>query len=177
MDWEKFCKKENWHPDANLLPLMDQKALEMLAEDISDHGVQQPIVLFQNKVLDGRNRLRACQLKGVQLTSKNFETFHPNGFTPRQFVYTRNLHRRHLTVDQRAALAAQMVPEFQEEAKKRVGGRPKKGQKPSVYVRAVKGKSTELAANFVGGVSHQVSRKCSGIGAESEGEGPARIVT
>jgi DNA modification methylase len=153
MDWRKYCKPENWHEDANLLPVMDSAALAGLAEDIAAHGVQQPIVLFQGKVLDGRNRLRACAAKEVSLTAKHFIQFHRNGSSPREFVLTQNLHRRHLTIDQRAALAAELVPMFREEAKKRVGGRPKKSEKPSAKMHGVSGKSSELAARFVGGVS------------------------
>jgi len=153
MDWRKYCKPENWHKDANLLPLMDAGALDALAADIEKHGVQQPIVLLGGKVLDGRNRLRACAKRGIKLDAKNFLQFHQNGVSPREFVFTRNLHRRQLTVDQRAALAAELIPAFREQAKNRVGGRPKKSDKPSATVRAVSGKSAELAARFVGGVS------------------------
>ncbi len=31
-----------------------------MAQDIKDHGQQQPIVLWNNQVIDGQNRLRAC---------------------------------------------------------------------------------------------------------------------
>jgi hypothetical protein len=153
MDWQRYCKPENWHKDANLLPLMEAEALEALAEDIEKHGIQHPIVLFKDKVLDGRNRLRACAKKNIGLGPKNFVPFHPKGFSPREFVFTQNLHRRHLTVDQRAALAAELVPAFRMEAQKRIGGRPRKGEKPSEKLRGVTGKSTELAARFIGGVS------------------------
>ena len=150
MGWEKYCRRENWHPDANLLPLMDDQALAVLAEDIEKHGVQEPVMLFENKVLDGRNRLRACKLKGLRLTSEHFETFQPNGLSSREFVFTRNLRRRHLTIDQRAALAAELVPIFRQDASKRVGGRPRKSEKPSAKLRGVSGKAAEHAARFVG---------------------------
>jgi DNA modification methylase len=159
MDWQKYCDRENWHEEAMLLPLVKADDLPALADDIKKHGLQEPIVLFEGKVLDGRNRLRACKQKGISLKSAHFIQFQPNGLSARDFVITKNLHRRQLTLDQRAALAAELVPMFEEEAKKRVGGRPKKGQKPSAEVRPVKGKSSELAARFVGGVGERSVEK------------------
>lgn len=160
MAWQKFCKRENWHKDAELLPLMNDAALAALADDIEEHGVQQPIVLFQGKVLDGRNRLRACERLGVPLTSKNFVQFQTNGFSSRQFVFTQNLHRRHLSIDQRAAIAADLKPSFEAEMEKRQieagkhgveGGRGNK--KPSSQEKRKGLTATKLAARFVGGVS------------------------
>jgi 16S rRNA G966 N2-methylase RsmD len=160
MDWRKLCKHENWHKVADLLPLMDEAALAALAEDIKEHGVQQPIVLFQGKVLDGRNRLRACESLGVPLTSENFVAFQPNGFSPRQFVFTQNLHRRQLTIDQRAAIAAELKPSFEAEMAERKrkagkygvqGGRGHK--KPSGREKPEGLTAAKLAAKLVGGVS------------------------
>lgn len=157
MNWQKYCNPLHWHPAANLLPRINENgntdAIATLADDIATHGLLHPIVLLNGKVLDGRNRLMACKLKGIQLTTMNFTQFKPNGLSPEQFVYSNNLHRRQLTLDQRAAIAAELVPQYQEEAQTRVGGRPRKDRKPSASVRAVKGKSSELAAKFVGGVS------------------------
>ena len=137
MDWRKYCKPENWHKDANLVPLMDSGALETLGEDIAQHGIQHPIVLFAGKVLDGRNRLNACANNNITLTPKHFTQFKPNGLSPRDFVFTQNVHRRQLTIDQRAALAAALVPAFRKDAQKRVGGRPKTGEQPSAKMRGV----------------------------------------
>src|SRR5216683_7504814 len=158
----KYFKRENWHQEANLLPLMNDGALNALAEDIAKHGIEQPIVLFEGKVLDGRNRLRACQKKGITLARENFEPFHPNGFSAREFVFTNNLHRRQLTIDQRAALAAELVPRFTLEAKQRQvdagrkhgaeGGRGHK-KEPSAKKRGKGLTAAGQAALFVGDVS------------------------
>ncbi len=138
---------------------MDDGALASLAKDIKlTKGPEQPIVLFEGKVLDGRNRLRVCARENIELSPKHFVEFRPNGLNSRGFVFTQNLHRRQLTIDQRAALAAELVPMYREAAKLRVGGRPKKNQKPSADLHLLSGesetgKSSELAARFVGGVS------------------------
>lgn len=54
------------HPAANEWPLMDEATLAGLAADIKAHGLKVPIVLFDGMVLDGRNRLRACKVAGVE---------------------------------------------------------------------------------------------------------------
>src|SRR5690242_15540692 len=52
-----------YHPAAALFPLMDVDGPEFgeLVADVREHGLQQPIVLHEGKILDGRNRHRACQ--------------------------------------------------------------------------------------------------------------------
>jgi len=49
------------------------------------------------------------------------ETAEWSGENPVQFVLSENLHRRHLTSSQRAAVAAEAIPLFEAEAKKRMG--------------------------------------------------------
>ena len=56
------------HPAANLFPLLEVVSPEFgeLMDDIREHGLLQPIVLCDGKILDGRNRYRACQHAGVE---------------------------------------------------------------------------------------------------------------
>jgi ParB-like chromosome segregation protein Spo0J len=52
------------HLLASIFPILDPKgdAFTTLVEDIKDNGLQEPIVLYEGKILDGRNRCRACIL-------------------------------------------------------------------------------------------------------------------
>jgi hypothetical protein len=52
--------KYPWHPAAELFPLLKGDKFDDLVNDIRTHGLQQPIVLYQGKILDGRNREMAC---------------------------------------------------------------------------------------------------------------------
>jgi ParB-like chromosome segregation protein Spo0J len=97
-----------FHPLAAHLPMMDEDSVEFkgLVDSIRENGLCEPIILYQGMILDGRNRHRACRLAGVE---PRFETFEETEMTPLEFVFAKNLHRRHLTVGQRALLAAEMV--------------------------------------------------------------------
>ena len=151
MGWEKYCESEYWHEAANLFPPMTPAELESLAEDILAHGLQNPVVLFEGKVLDGRNRVLACQLACQhEKIEPRFVQWHRNGISPSRYVVSQNLTRRQLSYDQRAGLALKLRPLLAKEATQRKGGRPKKGVKPSAETRSVSGKSATLAAEHFG---------------------------
>jgi hypothetical protein len=54
------------HPLADLFPMMGEAELSALAADIKAHGLREPIVLHEGLILDGRNRLKACEIVGVR---------------------------------------------------------------------------------------------------------------
>jgi len=93
---------------------MDEAELRELAEDLEKNGLLEPIVLCDEQILDGRNRSLACPMAGI---APRFER--PTIVSPVSYVLSKNLHRRHLTTSQRAAIAAEVVPLLREEARKR----------------------------------------------------------
>jgi len=88
------------HPLADLFPMMEDEAFDDFARDIETNGQREPIILHENKILDGRNRFKACQRLGI---SPRFREY--NGGDPLGFVISLNLMRRHLTESQRAMVA------------------------------------------------------------------------
>lgn len=93
------------HPVADLFPMLADDELHELAADIAERGQLQPIVLdTEGRVLDGRNRLAACKLAGVE---PRFETF--DGEDPDGYALAVNIARRHLTTGARAVIAAKAV--------------------------------------------------------------------
>jgi N6-adenosine-specific RNA methylase IME4 len=92
------------HPLANLFPLLEGTEFEELVVDIKTNGLQEHVTTYEGKILDGRNRYRACIAAGIG------PKFNPYiGDDPLGFVVSRNLHRRHLTESQRAMVAAKLA--------------------------------------------------------------------
>ena len=98
------------HPAADLFPLMSSPdELRALAEDarIRKNGLQSlpKVQLDQNGnpvVLDGRNRLDALELLGVEITTDTPDKrriFEPisHDVAPYSYVVSANIHRRHLS--------------------------------------------------------------------------------
>jgi hypothetical protein len=93
------------HAIAELFPLMVGDDFDTLVSDICTTGQRQPITLYEGKILDGRNRYRACAQLAIE---PKFEEFVGPG-TPEQFVVSLNLHRRHLNETQRGVIATEMA--------------------------------------------------------------------
>jgi ParB-like chromosome segregation protein Spo0J len=94
------------HPAAALFPLLEGEAFDKFVEDMRVNGQTEPIVYEGEKViLDGRNRLRACEKLGI---APRMEPL-PEGQDPLAFIISKNLHRRHLSESQRAMIGAQLA--------------------------------------------------------------------
>jgi N6-adenosine-specific RNA methylase IME4 len=95
-----------FHPLANLFPLIEGAEFDELVADIKAHGLREEIVVWQGKVLDGRNRYRACLAAGVEPRLGYFRPeLHGD---PLAYVISKNLKRRHLNESQRAMVAAKI---------------------------------------------------------------------
>lgn len=90
------------HPVADLFPMLAADELADLAADITARGLLHPIVLdAEGRVLDGRNRLAACEQAGVEPTFVTYDGDDPDGY-----ALSVNIARRHLTKGQQAMIAA-----------------------------------------------------------------------
>ncbi len=137
------------HDAANIFPMMDSNRLGELADDIKANGQQIEIELFDGKIIDGRNRYKACLIAGVEPL---FMEVLPAD--PLQYVLSLNLQRRHLDSGQRAFVALNVEEYEAKAAKQRQSTLNGKTQLPANLPEA-KGDARDKAAEqlAVGGRS------------------------
>ena len=92
------------HPFADMFPMMKGEDFDALVASIEEDGLEEPIIKYKGKILDGRNRYAACTQAGVD---PEFDEY--KGDDPLEFVLRKNLHRRQLQTSQRAMIAAKMA--------------------------------------------------------------------
>jgi len=114
------AKAIKFHPAADLFPLLTGESLAELVADVEKHGQLEPIVLCKGKILDGRNRYRACLELGVE---PEFWDWDGECGDPVTYSLSKNVKRRHLTPSQLAMVALAALPLFEKEAAKRQGER------------------------------------------------------
>lgn len=93
-----------FHEYADIFPLIAETELQSLSDDIKANGLLHPVITFNGKILDGRNRYLACMKAGVD---PRFEEF--SGNDALSFIISENLNRRHLNESQRAIVAARLA--------------------------------------------------------------------
>ena len=59
--------KRDFHPVAELFPLLGGNEFDGLVKDVREHGLREPIWLHQDgRIIDGRNRYLACLEAGIE---------------------------------------------------------------------------------------------------------------
>jgi len=109
-----ILKKMKPHKFADIFPLMNNKEYKELKIDIKENGLLEPIILFEGKILDGRNRYNVCQELKIEYKTREYK-----GKSALQYVISTNLKRRHLNESQRGMIAIEHREMFDEEARKR----------------------------------------------------------
>lgn len=136
------------HPATRCIPLMEDDRLDELVESIREHGQLDPIVEHAGQILDGRNRLLACERLGIAPLVRPWEL---QGGTPVTFISIRNLRRRDLTDQQRVFAAAEMIEHLEREAHARKVGNLKRGATfPDSASPALTGRAAAQAAAAAG---------------------------
>jgi ParB-like chromosome segregation protein Spo0J len=126
--------------------MMSDQEYEGLKKDIAENGQEEPIVAWQGKLIDGRNRLKACEELGIEPDWVELD----EEADPVKYVISHNLHRRHLDESQRAMVGARLRKVFDDEAKERQKlskGRGQKGVENLPHLN--EGKSRDKAGEAV----------------------------
>lgn len=91
------------HPLAALFPMLPEGSQELadLFADIATNELHTPITLYQGQILDGRHRAAAAIAADLEAWAMEFEGTEDDA---RAYVMSVNLHRRHLTAEQRREL-------------------------------------------------------------------------
>jgi hypothetical protein len=93
------------HPALANFPLMDELQLEGLAASIKANGLRDPIVLDGEVLIDGRCRLIACGMAGVEPRLKQL----PAGQDPVDWIFSANVLRAHEPSPARRAMRVVMI--------------------------------------------------------------------
>ena len=92
------------HPAAAVFPIMSGREFDELVEDVRANGLREPVVVRGDRLIDGRNRVRACAAAGVVPEVRELA----RGTDVASWVMSVNVHRRHLDASQRALLASRL---------------------------------------------------------------------
>lgn len=91
------------HPVAARFPLLSDEKMKALANDIKARGQLHPAVVFDDQLLDGRNRILACEIAGVEPKIDVLAA------CPSPTEYILSTKRRQLTLVQLVAFAVDPV--------------------------------------------------------------------
>lgn len=93
------------HALASIFPMVETDFAELKA-DIAANGLHNAIVLWDDCIIDGRHRARACDELGI---APVYTTFDGDDDAALRYVISANVKRRHLNESQRADIASDMA--------------------------------------------------------------------
>jgi hypothetical protein len=138
---------------------MKEAELAALTKDIETNGLRVSRVVFaapdgSEKLLDGRNRVLACERAGLKNDAITVDRVTERDIdSPTSLVLSLNSHRRHLTNDQKKAIAAKAALLLEQEGKQRQLATLKQNQSAQSAVvekPSTTGKSRDIAATAIG---------------------------
>jgi len=157
------------HPAAELSPLMSPDKLRALGEDIKANGLTSPISIksakdasgWQYWLLDGRNRLDAMEVVGIPArlelingqcsvimhadTDHDFSDANVIESDPYAYVASANLHRRHLTAEQKRDLTAKLIKAQPEKSDRHIAEQAKSNRTTVGQIRKALEKAGDVS--------------------------------
>lgn len=99
-------RSASYHEVAKEFPPLLSRDYDTLKEDIRKNGQQTPILTYQDKIIDGRARDRACRELGLKPRSMEWD----GSSSLQELLWSLNRHRRPLTRAQCELLANLLQP-------------------------------------------------------------------
>ena len=99
------------HELSDLLPMIDDANFANLKADIAKNGILEPILIFEGRILDGRNRYRAGKEVG-RLTPAKFKMFEGTYAEAEAYVFSTNFLRRQMTNAQKQEVIRKMIEKY-----------------------------------------------------------------
>ena len=156
----------------NIYPEMKEEAFLSLRSDIEKNGYdfKFPIWIYENKIIDGWNRYKACNELGI---TPIYETFVGDELQAITFILRTN-NRRDLTSYQRTLLALEFEEMFKEKAKENLGRNQYSSSQKSAESKPIDTRN-ELAK--IAKVSHDTISKVKKIQEKAPEEVKAKLAT
>jgi hypothetical protein len=126
------------HEVAALFPLLDGEEYDQFKEDIRVNGQTDDIVVHDGKIVDGRNRYKACRELGIEPRLREWD----GKGSLLAFILSKNLARRHLDAGQRGMIAVKLKSFYEPEAKDRMLA----GTAPTPGANSPQGRARDQAA-------------------------------
>jgi hypothetical protein len=138
------------HPAADLFPMMSADELKALGQDIKKHGLKSPIALWLSGdndevfLLDGRNRMDAMEAVGIRTLDERGglppfilrpSLIEKRTTDPYEYVISANIHRRHLTADQKRDLIGKLLKATPEKSNRQIAKQVKADDKTVASIR------------------------------------------
>jgi len=151
-----------FHPAADIFPLMEGEEFDSLVADIKSNGLREKMDLYEGKIVDGRNRYRALKQLGIDPSADRSKYFRKAVYTHavggeikpheqnnddrvRAYVISKNIHRRHLTAEQRRDLIGKLLEADPSKSDRQIGEMIKADHKTVGTVRAHKEATGEIS--------------------------------
>ena len=143
-----------------LIPPLTDDEFQRLEKSILAEGVREPIITWNDTIIDGHNRYRICEKHGIDCP--NVEREFESRDAAKIWIIENQFGRRNLNAYSRSVLALELEPLYTAEARRRSDANLKRGDKvPDVQKsshRENEGLTRDKVAK-VAGVSHDTIRK------------------
>jgi hypothetical protein len=144
---DKYEYKIERHQLSSAFPDMSREEYSELLDSVKKIGIQNPIVIFEDMILDGWHRYRASVELDIECPAIDLA----EGVSPQDYVIAQNISRRSLTASQRA-LAIVMVNSWRRSGVKSKGSpedHPEKTNQEMVELSKTSSKTINRAKKVI----------------------------